>query len=123
MPFLQAPNYLSERLQANLIAGLVAILLQAQTLHTAHLDTIKNRINSTREALEGVNPALDQELFINYNTRAFSVPNDWDWEPCTGYYDTGEIVLEPEPKIVLQNKLARCREKLQEVIGLINAKS
>ncbi|EJC97857.1 uncharacterized protein FOMMEDRAFT_114603 [Fomitiporia mediterranea MF3/22] len=111
-----------QRLQANLVAGLVSILLQAQELHTTHLTTVQNRINGVRSALEAVNPAPDQDLYITYNTRAFSVPNDWGWEPCAGHYDTGEMVVDPEPKIVLQNKLSRCREKLQEVNGLINSK-
>ncbi|KAL5524396.1 BZZ1 [Sanghuangporus sanghuang] len=110
-----------QRLQANLITGLTSILLQAQQLHTTHLDTLKSRVNTAREALEGVKPSPDQDLYINYNARPFSIPNDWDWEPCAGHYDTSEMVVEPEPKVVLQNKLSRCREKLEEINGLINA--
>ncbi|KAL5498410.1 BZZ1_1 [Sanghuangporus vaninii] len=107
--------------KANLITGLTSILLQAQQLHTSHLDTLKSRVNTAREALEGVKPSLDQDLYINYNARPFSIPNDWDWEPCAGHYDTGEMMVEPEPKVVLQNKLSRCREKLEEINGLVNA--
>ncbi|KAL5519895.1 hypothetical protein ACEPAG_1555 [Sanghuangporus baumii] len=110
-----------QRLQANLITGLISILLQAQQLHTSHLDTLKSRVSTVREALEGVNPSPDQDLYINYNARPFNIPNDWEWEPCAGHYDTGEIVVEPEPKVVLQNKLSRCREKLEEINGLIDA--
>ncbi|KAL5482501.1 BZZ1 [Sanghuangporus weigelae] len=106
---------------ANLITGLTSILLQAQQLHTSHLDTSKSRVSTVREALEGVKPSPDQDLYINYNARPFNIPNDWEWEPCAGHYDTGEMVVEPEPKVVLQNKLSRCREKLGEINGLINA--
>ena len=110
-------------MQANLIAGLVSILLQAQQVHTSHLTALQGRVNDVRASLEGVNTAADQDLFIQYNIRAFSVPNDWGWEPCAGYYDTGEMVVEPEPKIVLQNKLSRCREKLQAVNSQVNSQS
>ncbi|KAL5501729.1 BZZ1_3 [Sanghuangporus vaninii] len=111
----------SRTISANLITGLTSILLQAQQLHTSHLDTLKSRVNTAREALEGVKPSLDQDLYINYNARPFSIPNDWDWEPCAGHYDTGAMVVESESKVVLQNKLSRCREKLEEINGLVNA--
>ena len=80
-------------------------------------------MNTVREALESVDSSPDQDLYISYNIRSFSVPNDWGWEPCAGYYDTGEMVVEPGPKVVLQNKLSRCREKHAEVTGFIDAKS
>ena len=112
-----------ERQQENLITGLVGILRQGHELHTKHLTTLQNRVNSVQETLGQVNAASDQDLFIAYNTRMFTVPNDWGWEPCAGYYDTGEMATESEPKIFLQNKLARCREKLEETQRQIDIKS
>ncbi|KAH8114438.1 hypothetical protein DFH11DRAFT_1688953 [Phellopilus nigrolimitatus] len=106
----------------NLITGLVSILIHAQSLHTTHLSTLQSRVNAVQQTLTQVDPAPDQDLFIAYNTRPFSVPNDWGWEPCAGYYDSGEMVIEPAPKVFLQNKLSRCREKLQEVSALIDSK-
>ena len=76
-----------------------------------------------QEALSHVNTSSDQDLYITYNVRAFSVPGDWAWEPCAGYYDTGDMVLDPAPKVFLQNKLTKCRTKLQEVNAQIEAKS
>ncbi|KAI5119404.1 hypothetical protein M0805_005947 [Coniferiporia weirii] len=111
-----------QRLQTNLITGLVSILLHAQSLKTTHLTTLQNRVNGIQKSFMQVNPALDQDLYITYNTRAFSVPNDWAWEPCAGYYDTGEMIVEPAPKVLLQNKLTRCRGKLQEVTLLVDEK-
>ncbi|THH08450.1 hypothetical protein EW145_g2696 [Phellinidium pouzarii] len=112
----------AERLQTNLVVGLVSILLHAQTLQTAHLTALQNQVNSVQQALTQVNPALDQNLYISYNIRAFSVPNDWAWEPCAGYYDTGEMAIDPAPKVFLQNKLSRCKAKQQELYALIDNK-
>lgn len=112
----------AERLQTNLIASLVSILLQAQTIQVSHLTSLQQRVSNATQALSNVNPILDQNLYISYNRRAFDVPNDWDWEPCAGYYDTGEMVIEPAPKVLLQNMLSRSRTKLEEAMQQLDPK-
>ena len=99
------------------------ILVTAQNQHITHLTTLQQRVSSATQALQSVNPAADQELYISYNKRPFSVPNDWGWEPCAGYYDTGEMAIDPAPKVLLQNKLSRSRAKLEDVIRLVEPKS
>ena len=76
-----------------------------------------------QQALSRVSPLSDQELFVAQNSRPFSIPSDWGWEPCTGYYDTGEMVVEPAPKVFLQNKLSRSRGKLEEIDEQMSSKS
>ncbi|PAV17054.1 Bzz1-Myo3 5p-Bee1p-Vrp1p actin assembly complex component [Pyrrhoderma noxium] len=88
-----------------------------------HATPARELDHSVQETLGQVNAASDQDLFIAYNTRMFTVPNDWGWEPCAGYYDTGEMATESEPKIFLQNKLTRCREKLEETQRQIDIKN
>ena len=61
---------------------------QAQAIQNHHLDSIRYKLNLVEESLNVVNPSTDQELFIQYNKRPFSAPNDWDFEPCQSFYDT-----------------------------------
>lgn len=35
-----------------------------------------------------VDPAQDEDLFIEHNIRAFALPGDWVFEPCSIRYDT-----------------------------------
>ena len=101
---------------------------------------LKGRITSTETAIGEVDPVRDQDLFIDYNVRSFVAPGDWTFEPCVSHYDTvgvylsyiypytnvhlvqGEMSVDPAPKVFIQNKLAKCRSKLQELGPLINTK-
>ena len=85
----------TERLQHNLFRGLVALLSKAQSLHTSHLTALQSRITTVEESLKAIDIVQDQNLFIQHNEQHFSMPNDWAFEPCTGYYDTvNEILLQ-----------------------------
>ncbi|QRV85998.1 SH3 domain protein [Ceratobasidium sp. AG-Ba] len=74
-------------------------------------------------ALNAIDPDQDQVLYASFNRRPFSKPSDWDFEPCDRYYDTPEVIIEPEPKVLLQNKLQRARTKIAELIPIIEDKS
>ncbi|KAG2010325.1 hypothetical protein CC2G_013159 [Coprinopsis cinerea AmutBmut pab1-1] len=111
-----------QRLQTRLIQRFAKILEHCQTLQIQHLDTVKSRIQNVQARLNAVDPVKDEELFINHNIRPFSEPLDWKFEPCAGHYDTDAMSVEPVPKVFIQNKLRRCKEKLQELQPLINAK-
>ncbi|KDQ62593.1 hypothetical protein JAAARDRAFT_30501 [Jaapia argillacea MUCL 33604] len=111
-----------QSLQTQLLTQFIKILLQAQTLHSSHLESLKNRASSVQTALTQVDPAKDQDLFIDHNVRPFVAPGDWKFEPCQSHYDTGEMNAEPAPKVFLQNKLSRCKTKLQELAPLLQAK-
>ncbi|QRW27522.1 cell division control protein [Rhizoctonia solani] len=80
-------------------------------------------VANTQAALNAVDPLYDQKLYASFNRRPFSKPEDWAFEPCERYYDTPEVITEPEPKILLQNKLQRSRQKLAELIPQIEDKS
>jgi len=112
-----------QRLQSNLLRGLTIILQQAQALQTNHLSNLQSRVTAAQQALAAIDIVKDQDLFVTYNLRPFTVPGDWGFEPCTGYYDTGEMSVEQAPKIVLQNKLSKCRSQLQDTTNLINSKN
>lgn len=101
----------------------MSILLQGQTQHINHLTTLQKRVGTATQAIQAISTSADQELYISYNKRPFSVPNDWGWEPCAGYYDTGEMAVDSAPKVLLQNKLSRSRAKLDETTRLIEPKS
>lgn len=115
------------------------ILLQAQTIQLLHQEVLKDRLASVTAALDGIQPHKDQNLFVDLNIRPFTLPSDWNFEPCTSHYDTvgyrilsaalttehspqGEICVESSPKVFLQNKLARSRGKLQELEPVLSAK-
>ncbi|KIJ17907.1 hypothetical protein PAXINDRAFT_98083 [Paxillus involutus ATCC 200175] len=109
-------------LQTWLVNNCATILLQAQTIQVAHQDNLKNRLASAIVAIDGIQPDKDQNIFIDSNIRSFNAPNDWVFEPCGNHYDTGEVCLEPAPKVFLQNKLVRSRKKLQELEPTLDAK-
>lgn len=66
----------------------VKILIQAQEIHSGHLDTLKARVANVRSKLEEVNVTKDQGLFATYNIRTFNAPGDWGFEPSPIHYDT-----------------------------------
>ena len=113
----------SERLQTNLITNFINILQHASTLQSNHITTLQSRVTVSQQMLSRVDTTADQNLYVEYNVRPFATPGDWTWEPCAGYYDTGEMVVEPAPKVFLQNKLQRSRMKLQEAKSQADAKS
>jgi len=105
-----------------LVTKFSAVLLHSQDLQIKHLDVLKDHLVTAKTVLGQVNPIQDQGLFIDYNTRLFSVPADWTFEPCSSHYDSEEMSIEPAPKVFLQNKLSRCRVKLEEVTALVESK-
>ncbi|TFY60166.1 hypothetical protein EVJ58_g5319 [Rhodofomes roseus] len=111
-----------QTLQAQLLERFVVIMVQAQLLQKGHLDTLRTHIEGVEGRLAAVNPQADQELFIEHNIRPFTKPGDWVFEPCAVHYDTGDMVVEPAPKVYLQNRLTKCRSKLDELRPVINTK-
>lgn len=79
---------ISEELQTRLVENCTNILLRAQTVQVSHQEVLKDRLASVTAALDGIQPHKDQNLFINLNIRPFSLPIDWNFEPCTSHYDT-----------------------------------
>ncbi|KZT55457.1 hypothetical protein CALCODRAFT_351963 [Calocera cornea HHB12733] len=106
---------LLQDLQTSLTTRLTSILSGCTMLHLAHIQRITTHQASNKKALESVNPANDQNLFIQYNQRPFTLPADWSFEPCAAHYDTAEVSLDIQPKIYLQNRLASSRSKIANV--------
>ncbi|KAF8516330.1 hypothetical protein BU17DRAFT_76670 [Hysterangium stoloniferum] len=115
---------LENSVQELLIKSLTVILQHSQSLVETHLDSARSRVASVQASLTQIDPIKDQDLFIEYNRSQahFVIPNDAQFIPCEGFYDKGEISTDPAPKIFLQNKLSRCRAKLQELEPILSAK-
>ncbi|KAI0357415.1 hypothetical protein OH77DRAFT_1450808 [Trametes cingulata] len=109
-------------LQSRLLTGFVRILKDAQDIQLKHLDAVRSHLTDTQTALDAVNPQADQDLFIDYNVAPFAAPADWTFEPSSVHYDHGDMSLEPAPKVYLQNRLSRCRAKLQELEPVLSSK-
>ncbi|KAK0221763.1 hypothetical protein IW262DRAFT_1375858 [Armillaria fumosa] len=109
-------------LQSRLVERFTKILQHAQAIQSNHLDVLKNRLATVERFLAEVNPSKDQDLFSDHNIRSFSAPNDWKFEPCAFFYDTETLSVDPAPKVFLQNKLNKCRSKLQELRPVIDNK-
>ncbi|CCO27948.1 putative protein C12C2,05c [Rhizoctonia solani AG-1 IB] len=108
---------------ADTMRRMTRLLLHSQALHEGHLESVRRSVANTQAALNAVDPLHDQKLYASFNRRPFSKPEDWAFEPCERYYDTPEVITEPEPKILLQNKLQRARQKIAELIPQIQDKS
>lgn len=104
-----------QELQTRLVVDFVGIVTEAQNIQLSHQDILKDRLTAVSAALIEVQPDKDQALFIESNIRPFSLPDDWVFEPCSNHYDTGDICIDPAPKVFLQNKLARSRAKLRDL--------
>ncbi|KAJ3507047.1 hypothetical protein NLJ89_g6523 [Agrocybe chaxingu] len=111
-----------QAMQRRLVERFVQVLLQSQKLHLSHLDTLKSRVANAEEKLKQVDVVRDQDLFIDHNVRPFIAPDDWKFEPSSIHYDTDSMSIDPAPKIVIQNKLRRSREKLEELIPLMESR-
>ncbi|CCM05936.1 uncharacterized protein FIBRA_08175 [Fibroporia radiculosa] len=111
-----------QTLHSQLITKLACIMLQAQALQKNHLDTLSGHIAAAEGKIGAISPRADQDLFIEHNIRAFMLPPDWSFEPCATHYDSGDMSVESAPKIYLQNRLTKCREKLGELTPIIDAK-
>lgn len=68
-------------------------------MQLGHLDVLKSRIGDVEAALEGIDTAKDQDLFIEHNIRPFSAPADWGFEPCATHYDTVSPVVRLKDQI------------------------
>lgn len=86
--FCSSEQTFLEKLQHRLVERFAKILRHTQVLQLTHLDVLKTRINGVETALERVDPAKDQSIFIEHNIRPFTLPNDWVFEPCATFYDT-----------------------------------
>ncbi|KJA24386.1 hypothetical protein HYPSUDRAFT_38820 [Hypholoma sublateritium FD-334 SS-4] len=109
-------------LHRRLMERFVKIVMHAQEIQLRHLTTLQGRISSAQEKFGEVNVPRDQDLFATYNIRVFAAPSDWNFEPSPIHYDTEAMNIEPAPKVVMQNKLRRSREKLAELMPLIQDK-
>ncbi|KAI0693978.1 hypothetical protein BC835DRAFT_1043166 [Cytidiella melzeri] len=111
-----------QTLQTQLLTQFSKIIIEAQSLHFRHLDALRTRVSTSEATAKDLDPQRDQDIFIEYNVRQFSPPPDVDFEPCATYYDTNEMNLDPAPKIYLQNRLAKCKQKLSELQPILVSK-
>ncbi|KAG8881854.1 hypothetical protein FRB97_008978 [Tulasnella sp. 331] len=116
-----------QHIQTSLTTSLHKILRHSHQLQLQLISSVQYKLSLFDGALNAFDPVKDQELFIEYNRRigpsAFSEPGDFVWEPCPGYYDAGEMNVETEPKVFLQNKLVRSQTKLEETQSLVKTKN
>ncbi|KAI0032556.1 hypothetical protein K488DRAFT_49643 [Vararia minispora EC-137] len=120
--FENVPWHYLELLQAHFTRKCVDLLKLAQQLQTRHHDALKLQLTVVESSLEEVSPERDQNLFIDYNIRPFTAPSGFRFEPCAGHYDTADVSVEAAPKIYLQNRLSKCRAKLEELVPLLETK-
>ncbi|KAH8104793.1 hypothetical protein BXZ70DRAFT_1005298 [Cristinia sonorae] len=111
-----------QTLQTQLLSKFAQTIVHAQALESSHLDRLKLRVAAAENAFKAITPSQDQMLFIDHNIRTFSAPLDWTFEPCATYYDTADMSVQPAPKVYLQNRLSRCRQKLQELRPVLQSK-
>ncbi|KAI0084817.1 hypothetical protein BDY19DRAFT_1043519 [Irpex rosettiformis] len=111
-----------QTLQTQLLDKFSKIVIEAESVHSRHLEILKSRLDAADAAARGVDSQRDQQLFIEHNIRQFTYPPDLEFQSCPTYYDTNEINVDPAPKVYLQNKLAKCKEKLLELQPIVEAK-
>ncbi|CAH7668514.1 hypothetical protein PPACK8108_LOCUS3490 [Phakopsora pachyrhizi] len=81
-----------------------------------YLQSLFAHNNHFLTATNSVSPTNDQELFIDYNQRPFSEPQDFQFEPCPIWYNSEDFSLNAtKPKILLQNQLEQACLKGKEL--------
>ncbi|KAJ7600812.1 hypothetical protein C8J56DRAFT_1074375 [Mycena floridula] len=111
-----------QMIQTRLVKRFSKILLHAQALQMSHMDTLKSRLANVERCLNDIDPAKDQDIFIDstlarrFMTRQVNSETKMDSKLNIRQ---GAISVEPAPKIFLQNKLSKCQSKLGELEPLI----
>lgn len=97
-----------EDLHLSSLSTLHGLLNTSQTLAASHHSTLTSLSGSSLASLETVNLENDIDLYIEFNLRVgtWKEPDGWGWEPAEGFYEEGNMNLEPGPKIVLQNRMS-----------------
>ncbi|KAJ2988591.1 hypothetical protein NUW54_g7971 [Trametes sanguinea] len=110
-----------EELQTRLLTRFVEIVKDAQEIQLQHLDTLRSHLIATEATLDAVNPQADQDL-----SRPFTMTMYGRAIACTRRLLTliwkGTMSVEPAPKVYLQNRLSKCRAKLQELEPVLSSK-
>lgn len=91
----------------------VSVFTKAGSLSKAHRQRLLLHSDNGLAALATVSAEQDQNLFIEHNRRPFFEPADFPFEPCPIWHDTPDfLVANPEPKTLLQNRLAAARARI-----------
>lgn len=73
------------------------------------------------QSVDAVQPANDQDIYIEYNKRNFFPPSDQQFEPCAFWHDNSSLSMDGNGKPFLQSILAnrqRRRLFLRETLPL-----
>lgn len=95
---------------------------KAQSIVAAHHELVGKKHRDLEAKASQVDPVQDQNLFAQHNQQRWQEPSGWTFEPCSGFFDTGEMSTEPSAVTFLQNRLLRCRARIAELEPLAEAK-
>lgn len=88
-----------------------------------HYDQQVHHADNVLASVDAISPEQDQAVFVDHNRRPFHEPPDFTFEPCAIWHDTPDFLITlPEPKILLQNRLAVARARLPDLETAIDAK-
>lgn len=96
---------------------------QAQAAVATHHELVAKKHRDLEAKASQVDPIQDQKLFAEHNQQRWQEPAGWSFEPCVGFFDTGEMLTEPAAVTFLQNRLLRCRSRIAELEPLVEAKA
>ena len=108
---LSCPLFRSDRaedLHLSTLTTLHSLLTSSQTIQHQHISTLSSVNQSSLDSLKTVDLESDLDLYVEFNTRVglWKEPDGFVWEPASGFYEEGDMSLEDQPKIVLQNSKA-----------------
>jgi hypothetical protein len=83
----------AESLQTTIIHRIASVMTAMTSTTEAHVRNLIARLGAISSTISQIDSVKDNELFVEYNKRAFEVPNDWQFEVCESYYDTVWICL------------------------------
>ncbi|GAA99401.1 uncharacterized protein L969DRAFT_93862 [Mixia osmundae IAM 14324] len=97
------------------IALLIQALERVSALDQKYLsDSTRHQIQIS-QAVESIDVTADQGTYASYNTRPFTIPANITFEACPIWHDTDFLVVQDEPRTVLQNKFMRSRATLEDL--------
>lgn len=94
-----------------IVSSLSNFLRQGCGMTDTHLEKLKEINGRALDAVNKIEPATDQAIYVEMNARAFFPPPDKAFEPCALWHDDPKVVLSETGKSFLQNMAATSQKR------------
>jgi formin-binding protein 1 len=119
-------HLLSETFHGGTEHRLSFLLSHSSTIYNNLYTKLSTQCSSIANAYSPLDIGSDQDLYAEFNIRAFTLPPDWSWDPCPGYYADEQMIVGQgggEEVVYLQNRLGKSRKEKERLTIMMNGQS